>query len=197
MNGDDDGLHAWARGDEAAGRAFYRRHCERITAFFARKTSVDVPDLVQRSFVRCLEAVRSETPVANPVGLLLTIARHELYDHLRRLHRVTIDPAVSSLHDLGASPSQQLAQDERQQRLLAAMDRLTLDDQLALELYYWEQLPMAQVAGVLEVGRSAALSRVHRARARLRSLLSDDTGTGGAPDPLAQLGPAPPAVDEP
>ncbi|MCH9682910.1 MAG: sigma-70 family RNA polymerase sigma factor [Deltaproteobacteria bacterium] len=196
MDSTDDGLHAWARGDQEAGRAFYRRHCARITAFFARKTSTDVPDLVQRSFLKCLEAARGDTPVLNPVGLLLTIARHELYDHLGRLHRVAIDPAVSSLHDLGPSPSQQLAEDERQQRLLSAMDRLPLDDQLALELYYWEQLPMAEVARVLEVGRSAALSRVHRARARLRTLLDDAVGKAGAPELVTALGPAPPRPDD-
>lgn len=171
---DGELLRAWSCGDEAAGKAFYRRHCARITAFFARKTATDVPDLVQRCFLRCLEAQARGTVIDSPVGLLLTIARHELYDHLAREHRrPELDPAVTSLHDLAPGPSQQLARDEEQRRLHAALARLPLDDQLALELYYWEQLPMAELARVLEIGRSAAISRVHRARGRLRRLLDD------------------------
>ena len=174
MSDDVELLRAWSSGDEVAGQAFYRRHQARITAFFARKTTTDVPDLVQRCFLRCLEAQARGTVIGNPVGLLLTVARHELYDHLARLHRrPTLDPGVTSLHDLRPGPSELLARDQEQRRLHAALARLPLDDQLALELYYWEQLPMAELARVLEIGRSAAISRVHRARGRLRRLLDD------------------------
>jgi RNA polymerase sigma-70 factor (ECF subfamily) len=46
-----------------------------------------------------------------------------------------------------------------------------IDDQIALELYYWEDLGMDAVASVLGIGKSAALSRVHRARERVRERL--------------------------
>ncbi|MEM9456750.1 MAG: sigma-70 family RNA polymerase sigma factor [Myxococcota bacterium] len=174
MSDDVELLRAWSSGDTAAGKAFYRRHQTRITAFFARKTTTEVPDLVQRCFLRCLEAQARGMVIGNPLGLLLTIARNELYDHLARQNRgPAIDPAVTSLHDLRTGPSQLLARAQQQRRLHAALARLPLDDQLALELYYWEQLPMAELARVLEIGRSAAISRVHRARGKLRHLLDD------------------------
>lgn len=187
-------LDAWSRGDDQAGRQFYRRHCDRITALLSRKTSTDVADLVQRVFLRCLDAKKRGTEIERPLGLLLTIARNELYDHLAaRSRHAQFDPAVTSLRDLGPSPSQQLAADQQQQHLLLAMEQLPLDDQLALELYYWEQLPMSTVAQVLRIGRSAALSRVHRARQRLRDRLDALPLEPAAQQAtLDRLGPEPP-----
>ena len=169
MSSDDALLDAWAGGDDAAGGELYERYADRIVEFFSRKTDRDAADLVQRTFLKCLEARKRGSEVRNVRAFLYTIARNELYDRFKSRDR--FDPMVTSLHDLGPSPTGALARHEEERLLLAGLQRIPLDHQIALELYYWEQLPMAEVAEILGVKRSAAISRVHRARGLLRDAM--------------------------
>lgn len=170
MQTDRELVDAWAEGDEAAGRAFYRRHCDRIADFFARKVASDAADLVQRTFLKCLEARKQGTVLEHPRAFLYRIARNELYDRLARQRE--IDPAITSLHDLATGPASRIERDRALLRLLDALRRIPLDHQIALELYYWEGLPMTEVAEVLGVSKSAAINRIHRARALVRESMA-------------------------
>ena len=172
MTSDGELLAAWAGGDREAGQELYRRYADRVTRFFARKTDDELPDLVQRTFLNALEAVRAGTRVDSPAGFLFAIARNELYDQFKRVRPV--DPEVTSLADVRTGLSTRYARHEQERFLLDALARLPLDAQLALELYYWEELAMDDVARALGVTRSAALNRVHRARAQLREQLPAD-----------------------
>ena len=53
-----------------------------------------------------------------------------------------------------------------------ALSQLREDERIAVVLRDVEELPMREVADVLEIGLSAAKMRVHRGRAELRRLLS-------------------------
>jgi RNA polymerase sigma-70 factor (ECF subfamily) len=172
VHSDRELLDAWADGDEASGRVLYKRYCDSITDFFARKAARDVADLVQRTFMKCLEARRGGTAVEQPRAFLYRIARNELFDRLVREAARAFDPAVTSLHDLATGPASRIDRRQKLQRLLEALRRIPLDHQIAIELYYWEGLPMSEVAEVLGVTKSAALNRVHRARALLREQIA-------------------------
>ena len=169
---DLEALRAWADGDAAAGRAFYRRHAERIAAFVARKLPEDAADVVQRVFLGCLQAVRDGREIQHPRGLLYAIARREIVDHLAARARTAFDPLVTSFADVATSPTERLVRREAERALVIALDALPLDHQLALELYYWEELSMQDVAAALGISRSAAINRIHRARAQLRERLA-------------------------
>lgn len=190
MRSDDQLLAAWAGGDRDAGRDFYQRYAERVSRFFVRKTSDDLPDLVQRTFLKCLDVVRRGDPIDNPAAFLFTIARNELYDLFGRNARDRFDPEHTSLADVRSGISTRLDRHQREALLHAALARLPLDSQLALELYYWEDLAMSDVARVLGVTESAAINRIHRARKQLRESLAD------TPDAVQALEtrPAPPEL---
>ena len=187
MAGDTELLDAWAGGDERSGRELYGRYAARVVRFFARKIHDDPSDLVQRTFLKCLATRKEGTEVTDAAALLFAIARSELYDHLRRRMRdaARFSPDTTSLADTGAGPSRLLARAEDQRMLLDALRALPLDDQLSLELYYWEELSMEAVARVLGVTKSAAINRVHRARAAVRERLAA----------LQAGGPRPPETD--
>jgi RNA polymerase sigma factor (sigma-70 family) len=173
-------LASWAGGDRDAGRGFYERYADRVTRFFARKIADDVVDLVQRTFLKCLEAAR-KTAVDNPGALLFAIARNELYDAFRaKLGDRRFDPEYTSLVEVGTGPATGLARREQHELLQQALARLPLDAQIALELYYWDDLAMDDVAAVLGISTSAAINRIHRARQLLREQLPgrDDIAQG-------------------
>ncbi|MEZ4372915.1 MAG: sigma-70 family RNA polymerase sigma factor [Polyangiaceae bacterium] len=51
----------------------------------------------------------------------------------------------------------------RSNRLVEALQRLPLDLQMAIELYYWEELSVAELAEALEIPAGTVKSRLHRA----------------------------------
>ena len=57
--------------------------------------------------------------------------------------------------------------------LAAALDALPEDDRELLRLWAWEQLPPREIATVLGISANAAAIRLHRAKKRLRGLLTE------------------------
>jgi RNA polymerase sigma-70 factor (ECF subfamily) len=173
MESDEQLLADWAAGNQRMGSRLFGRYADRIYRFFATKVRDEHDDLVQRTFLKCLEAAKRGDEIGDAAALLFTIARNELFDHLRRRMRedARFSPEVTSLEDTGESPSLVMARTEQHRLLLAGLRRMPLEEQLVLELYYWEELEMESVARVLGISKSAAINRVHRAREALRERL--------------------------
>lgn len=76
---------------------------------------------------------------------------------------------MTSIADLGAVGSTRLHQ---RQRLLRALQVLPVDQQIAIELHYWEGFTSEELAAVLGISASSARTRLTVARERLRASLS-------------------------
>ena len=64
------------------------------------------------------------------------------------------------------------------EHVLAALATLKAADREALLLVHWEQLSFAEAAQVLGCSANAVGIRVHKAKARMRALLDEETGGG-------------------
>ena len=53
--GDAECLRAWASGDRKAGELLFERHFEAVARFFRNKTDRDHDDLIQATFLGCVE----------------------------------------------------------------------------------------------------------------------------------------------
>lgn len=168
---DDDALFAaWRRGDRAAGEALVERHFEAIERFFATKAGDAGDDLVQATFLRCAEAGSSYRSDGSFRAFLFGVARNVLFEHIRSRGRHSggpIDFSQSAVIDLapGVSTLVQLRADQR--NLVQALQRLPLELQVLVELYYWEELGIDDLAAVFEVPPGTIKSRLHRARTLL------------------------------
>ena len=80
---------------------------------------------------------------------------------------------MSSLADLAPGPVTELAARERGELLRAGLARIPLDDQIALELAYFEGMSTRDIASVLEINANTVRSRLSRARDKLREVLAD------------------------
>ncbi|MFO7564190.1 MAG: sigma-70 family RNA polymerase sigma factor [Enhygromyxa sp.] len=181
-------LEAWAGGDRAAGEALFERHFEAVARFFRNKLPADTAheDLIQQTFLGCVEARDRFRGEASFRSFLFAIAHRQLSKHWRSRSRDRLDFQTVSVFELDASPSAAFARDQRQQHLLLALRRIPLDSQVALELHYWESLTAAEVGEVLGIPLGTAKTRLRRARqlleAELRALdgglvRADPTGT--------------------
>lgn len=166
---DEDLVEAWRQGDRAAGNALFERHFDEIYNFFSRKVADDVSDLVQRTFLGCVEGIERFRGDCSPRTYLYAIARNELYAYLRRKKRdESLDFGVSSLGDMGPSPSSMLARHDEAALLVSALERLPLDLQILVELRYWEGLKGRELAVVLDIPHGTVSSRLRRSLALLR-----------------------------
>lgn len=171
---DDELLAGWRDGDNADGDAFFMRHFDALYRFFERKAALDVEDLIQRTFMSCVEARDRFRGDASFRTFLFAIARHQLMSDWRRRKRDSdIDFSVTSLQDLGPSPSRELGDKQDRRLLLAGLRRIPLDLQIAIELSYWEGLTGPEVATVLEIPEGTVRSRLRRARAALAKALAE------------------------
>ncbi len=169
-------LTGWRDGDKAAGSALFERHFESLRRFFRTKAPInEVEDLVQRTLLACLESVTNFRAEAQFRTYLFTIARRELYDFIERRTRDKIgkglDETVSSIRDLGISPSRAALASQEQALVAEAMSNLAVDFQVTLELYYWEQIRGPELAQILGIAPATVRTRLHRARTALREAL--------------------------
>ncbi|HSK00514.1 MAG TPA: sigma-70 family RNA polymerase sigma factor, partial [Kofleriaceae bacterium] len=99
---------------------------------------------------------------------------YELYHHLKAQRRdgQRLDFAVTSIAELQSTPRSRLIKDADRRRVIEALRRLPVDQQILLELHYWQELDVEALAEILELTPGATRVRLHRARRKLRELLA-------------------------
>ncbi|MEX1366085.1 MAG: sigma-70 family RNA polymerase sigma factor [Nannocystaceae bacterium] len=173
MRTDEELLEAWRRGDRKAGNELFQRHFEAVRRFFTNKVDHEVEELVQQTFVRCVEGRDRYEGRSSFRTYLFAVAHNVLRELFRRRRRdQRIDFEHSSVRDLGAGPSSVLAGRREQRALLEALRSIPIDYQVVLELYYWEQLTGVQLGEVLGIPENTARSRVRRAKEMLAEALA-------------------------
>ena len=170
---DEELFEAWRAGDRAAGNQLFARYFSGIYRFFRNKVDRGVEDLVQRTFMACVEG-RDRVRGGLFRSYLFGAAHNILRSHYRRERALArdVDADERSIVDMGAGLSTLLAVHDEQRLLLEALRRLTLADQTLLELFYWERFTGPELAEFLAVPENTARTRLRRARIRLEEEIS-------------------------
>jgi len=173
MRPDEELLTAWRHGDATAGRALFERHIDALSRFFRTKVGDAREDLIQATFLACVESKDQVRDGTKFRAYLFRVGRNKLYDYLLSVQRGTDqpDPLTHSLVDLGLSPSSVIAAEQREQQLVEALQSVPLEHQILLELHYWEGMSTADLAEVLSIPRGTVKTRLFRARALVREAL--------------------------
>ena len=169
-------LERWKAGDREAGQALIERAMPRLHRFFANKVeAADLEELTQQTLLGCLDRVEHIRPSPGFLPYMMGVARNQLLRHFRQRGRSGADPLRDSVHELVDARRLSGAIGARQDRhyLLQSLRRLPIDLQVTLELYYWEDLSLAEVAAATEVPLGTVKSRLGRAKQTLRSFLAE------------------------
>lgn len=163
-------LERWRAGDTTAGEQLFARHFDSIYGFFETKCEADADELTQATFLACLRARDQFRNQASFRTYLFTIARHELYRVLRTRKRDgdRLDFELSSIAELVSTPGTRIARNQEHKRLVEALRQLPVEQQTLLELHYWEDMEIADLAEVFESPQATIRTRLHRARKALR-----------------------------
>jgi RNA polymerase sigma-70 factor (ECF subfamily) len=172
---DRDLLEMWRGGDRGAGEQLLERHIDSLHRFFENKCSrTDADELVQATLVACLDAKDRFRGDATFRTFLFSIARNKLYRHLRdRSHSLVVDTTTTSIAEIITTQRTVMERDQARRALLDALRRLSIDEQMLLELHYWEDLDTLELASVFEAPPATIRTWLFRARGKLRALLAN------------------------
>jgi len=170
---DGELLERWRGGDTASGETLFERYYDMVERFFLNKVASGVQDLVQETFIRCVESrdrIRDDDRFR---VYMFGIAYNVLSGHLRERYRGNraIDFNEDSVHDLAPGPGTLMARRREHRLLIEALRNIPVDDQVILELHYWEQLTTNQIAEVLGIPIGTARGRLQRARTKLEEVM--------------------------
>lgn len=176
-------VEAWKAGDASAGEALFERHYDAVARFFFNKADeVSAQDLIQRTFLACIEGLPRLAASDSFRGYLFGVAYRSLCKHYERQarERGRLDVLADSVADLGArSPTQAFVAHEEQRLLLRALRAIPLEHQALLEWMYWEKLPLTEIAAMLQVPVNTVKTRLRRGRqllAEAMARLADSPG---------------------
>ncbi len=167
-------LTRWREGDDDAGNRLVRRHFRAVFRFLSNKLTEDAADLTQQTFLALVERRDRLAEGISFRAYALGVARHLLLHHLRSHYRdeTVFSPermsAIRPLPDPATSPTNRIAEDEKRVIVSHALRSLPLDHQIALELYYWSEMSVAEIATVLGCTPGSVKSRLFRARRGLQ-----------------------------
>jgi len=166
-------FEAWRGGDARAGAELFERHYPAIARFFRNKVDVDAPDLIQKTFLGCIEGRERVRGDSSFRTYLFAVAHNVLYKHFRTRARsgARIDFGVTSVHDLRPTATALLARRGEERALLAALRRIPLEHQIVLELYFWEHLTAGEMGEIQGVPEGTIRTRLRRAKQLLEAAL--------------------------
>ena len=166
---------AWCAGDRTAGAALFDRHYESVARFFHNKVSdASASDLIQNTFLGCIEARERFRGDSGFRTFLFAVARNLLHKHYRDNQgpRGRIDFGEVTACDLAPTASEVLRADEEKLLLLQALRRVPIECQEAMELLYWEKLTVAEIAEIAGIPVGTVKTRLHRGRRLLEEQMA-------------------------
>ena len=184
---DDPTLVAsWQAGNAAAGGALVQRYYPNVRRFFDVKVPRVAEDLTQKTFLAVQESLGNFRGEASFKSYLFGIARNQLLRYLRSSARAQAFERKVAFGGTSQRTSLSMIVANRQEHhlILLAYAKLTPDQQIAVELFYWEDMSTTEIAAVLEIPVSTVTTRLSRARGVLHDKIIELTQPGAIRDRL-------------
>ena len=137
-------------------------------AFRLSGSAADAEDLTQQAFLIAQKKLHQVREVEKVDRWLFVVLR-SCFLKSRRRQRPT--SAASVELDVNEIPAQTSAVDIDQERLQAAIDELPDGFRLVVLMFYFEQLSYKEIAAALDVSMGTVMSRLSRAKGRIRQRL--------------------------
>ena len=147
-------------------------------AILLTRNRTEAEDLVEKTFFRSIRATTSFLDGVSLKSSLFTILRNIWLSQLRRRRNSRIVCVLAGLIDEGDDNSRgsvaRVEGLEQQDLVLTALQRLPRRFREIILLREYEELSYKEIACVLNCSKRTVMSRLARARAKLREMLSDE-----------------------
>jgi RNA polymerase sigma-70 factor, ECF subfamily len=171
-------IEAAKRGSEDAAREIIDAHKERLFSFVWKiiRDHHDSEEICQEAFLRAFSALDSFSQEYRFSTWLFTIAYRLCLNQLRRRPPLSGEVEFNTFDAGGQDAAEEIANTEEAKRLKKAVwtsvDRLSVHQKAAVLLFYREGMSCEEISSVLEMPVATVKSHLHRARMRLRELLT-------------------------
>lgn len=168
-------------GDDAAFEYLFDRYRKAVYGLFLQRTGSpdDASDLLQETFIKVYINIRRYSADYTFGQWLYTIARNTFVDFVRKSRdEVPLDgrfsiPVASSV----PTPEERFINLQQRARLEGCMKRMSPGYRRLIEMRFFEELSYEEIAERLTMPMGTVKTRIHRARARLCTLiLEGDAG---------------------
>jgi RNA polymerase sigma-70 factor (ECF subfamily) len=164
-------------GDRGAFEVLYRRYSRPVFGLALRRLGDRgrAEDAVQETFASVWRAAGTYKPERGPgAPWLYAVARNAIVDR----SRARVEPAVEAPEETSGEPgpADHAEANWTTWRLHRALEELTPNERVVIELAYWSGLSQSEVADYLGIPLGTVKTRTRAALARLADLLEEELG---------------------
>ncbi len=168
-----------ADGDKDAFKKLYISYQPRLIKFCSRILQNDVAlaaDMADEALIAVWNSAGSFSGKSQPSTWIHSIARFRLIAYLRKSKEVLLedDSAALALIDESALPEEEIHTTETNDELFESISKLSDKHREVIELVYFKELSVKEVAKVLSISENTVKTRMFYARNKLKNILSSN-----------------------
>jgi len=172
---DEDLLAAIAASDTRAMRTLYNRHRVRVFRFAVRLVgdAASAEDVVSEAFIEVWRQADRFEGRSTVSTWIMSIARFKALSVRRRRQEFEVDEKVAeTIADHSPNPEQAILEADRSAQIRACLIKLSPDHREIVDLVYYHDKTIDEVAEIVGVPRNTVKTRMFYARKRLAELLA-------------------------
>ena len=149
---------------------FVKRYSQQVLDFTVRMVSnrADAEELAQNTFVKAFNRFETFEGRASFLTWVSRIAYNESINHLKRRKLRWVDVDDAQIADSRIDDDElSTGREERISLMEDALDCLPPDERMLVQLYYYEDKPLQEIAYVMDVEPNTLAVRLHRIRKKL------------------------------
>ncbi len=162
------------RGDEDAFEVFVRKHYEEILKYCSYHCSDTsyAEDLTQETFLHFFEKLSDYRYMGKTRNYLYTIAGNLCRDYYKKVKESLLEEQSTEVQNsLQHSETEEIF---NKITVEAALNSLPDELREVIVLYYFQELKLAEISDILQIGQSLVKYRVKQAKMRLERLLREE-----------------------
>lgn len=136
----------------------------------------EAEDIAQESFIKCFQSLKQFKGESKFSSWLYTITYNTCLNHLKYKKRQTSVEDIANIADHEIIEQDQifakLEQKEQTNLIQKALSKLELDEQMIIQLYYYEELPIKEISSILSLKIENIKIKLFRSRKKLFNILS-------------------------
>jgi len=170
-------ISAIAAGDERAMRPLYNRHRVRVFRFAIRLVddAAAAEEIVSEAFIEVWRQAGRFEGRSSVSTWIMSIARFKALSARRRRQEIEIklnEKLAETVADQSFTPEQAVLEMDRSAQLRACLTQLSPDHREIIDLVYYHDKTIEEVAEIVGVPRNTVKTRMFYARKRLAQLLA-------------------------
>ncbi|MBK6698658.1 MAG: RNA polymerase sigma factor [Saprospiraceae bacterium] len=136
----------------------------------------EAEDIAQESFIKCYQSLKQFKGESKFSSWLYTITYNTCMNHLKYKKRQTSVEDIANVADQDIIEQDhifaKLEQKEQTNLIQQALSKLELDEQMIIQLYYYEELPIKEISNILSLKIENIKIKLFRSRKKLFNILS-------------------------